>query len=255
MILASHSAIDSDQRQEPRSPAELKAVVQVKDEEQGAWKEFTKVATVSRNGAGFSLTRPCTVGRLVTVVLPMPTELRAYDENAELYPVMAIVQYCNEGVVDNEKAYHVGVGFIGKQVPASFKEDPTQNYRITGMSPNGLWEITETDSEFKNRQKPRHWVSIPVTISLIQREEKAILKEETFTKNVGAGGVSVTSNLDARVGDKVKFACPQLNFYAIAVVRNRKASKKESPTLHLEFVDSQFPVEKLANKLSIVHSV
>jgi hypothetical protein len=240
---------EADHRNESRLDAELKAIVQIKDGPDDVTKEVAAISTVSRNGAGFSLSRKCDVGRLVTIVLPMPPELRAYDSDKELYPVLGIVQYCNEGMIGSNKVYHVGVGFIGKKMPESYKTDPTQNYRITGMTKDGLWEITEAGTKFQNRKKPRYWVSLPVTVSLIQKEEKSITREETYTKNVGAGGVSVTSALNASVGDKVKFACRAIDFYAIGVVRNIKSNKGESPTLHLEFLENEFPIEKVIRGL------
>ncbi len=233
-----HRMIDS-------APAELKTIIQVKESSDETWKEVTKVITVSRNGAGFTLTRPCVVGRLVTLVMPLDTELRAYDKKKDVYPVMAIIQYCNASTVDGEIVYHVGVGFVGKKIPDSFKADPTQSYRISGMKKDGLWSITEAESQFKNRRQPRYWISIPVTISLLQKAANSGAKEETFTKNICAGGVSAVCSLDANVGEKVKFACKELDFYSIAIVRNRKVQKNEVPTIHLEFVDNEFPIEEV----------
>jgi len=228
-----------------RVPTELQTIVQVKEADGQSWKEVVKVTTVSRNGAGFSLTRSCVVGRLITLVLPLDPELRAYDQDREVYPVMGIVQHCNKATVDGQTVYHTGVGFIGKNVPESFKNDPTQNFRITGMTTEGLWKVAEAETQFKKRGKPRYWVGLGVTISLLQRAENSGAKEETHTVNVAAGGVSVVCTLAASVGEKVKFACRSLDFYAIAIVRNRKERKGELPTLHLEFVDAQFPVDKV----------
>lgn len=225
--------------------SDLKTIVQVKEGDGETWKEVTKVTTVSRNGAGFSLPRSVAVGRLVTLVMPLDAELRAYDKDKEVYPVLGLVQYCNQGKVDGETVYHVGVGFVGKNVPESFKADPTQSYRISGMRKDGLWEITEAESQFKNRKTPRYWISLPVTVSLLQKAEQAVAREDTFTKNISGGGVSVACSLMAAVGDKVKFACKELDFYAVALVRNRKLVSNESPTLHLQFLDAELPVEKV----------
>ncbi len=228
-----------------RVPTELKTIVQVKENDAETWKEVTKVTTVSRNGAGFSLMRPCKVGRLVTLVMPLDPQLRAYDETAELYPVMGIVQYCNKGKIEGEAVYHVGVGFVGKQIPASFKADPTQNYRISGMAKSGLWTITEAESAFKARKHPRYWIALDVMITQLRKDKKEVNKEETFTQNLSASGVSVVCSLDSEVGDKVKFACKGLDFYAMAMVRNRKEKEGQPPTLHLEFIETTFPIERL----------
>lgn len=235
----------ADGRTAERVPTELQTIVQVREDDGEVWKEVVKVTTVSRNGAGFSLSRPCVVGRLITLVMPLDPELRAYDHDREVYPVMGIVQHCNPATVDGAKVYHVGAGFIGKNVPESFKTDPTQNYRIAGMTTDGLWRVTETESQFKKRRQPRYWIGIPATVSLLKKAENSGAKEETYTINIAAGGVSVVCRLAASVGEKVKFACPSANFYAVAIVRNRKQPKGELPTLHLEFVDAQFPVERV----------
>ena len=228
-----------------RDSVQLKTIVQVKESPDESWREVTEVRTISRNGAGFTLSRPCAVGRLVTLVLPMPEELRAYDHKKEVYPVMGLVQYCNAAKVDGSEVFHVGVGFIGKNVPESFKTRPMQNYRIVGMSKDGLWDITESESDFHNRKQPRYWMSMPITISLVQKEDKSVIKEETVTTNIGAGGVSVISTLDARVGSTIKVACREIDFFAFATVRNRKEADGGRVTLHLEFVDAQMPVEKI----------
>ena len=228
-----------------RAEAELQTIVQVKESQQEAWKEVTKVLTVSKNGAGFSLMRPCVVGRLVTLVLPLDPELRAYDKKKELYPVMALVQYCNPTTVDGQTLYHVGVGFVGKKIPESFKADPTQSYRISGMKQDGLWSISEAESQFKNRRQPRYWMALPVTVSLLRKADNSGAKEETITKNISANGISTVCSLEANVGEKVKVACKDLNFYSLAIVRNRKTINGEMATLHLEFVDNEFPIEEV----------
>lgn len=234
-----------DLRRSERALTDLKTIVQVNEGDEQLWKEVTKVNTVSRNGVGVSLSRNCTVGRLVNLVLPMPKEFRAYDDDLDLYEVMGIVQHSNAATIDGQTVYHVGIGLIGKEIPESFKADPTQNYRISGMKGDGFWAITESESQFTKRKKPRTWLAMPVTIALIQREEKSLAREETYTKNISAGGVSVTTKLNASIGDKVKFACKLLDFYSIAIVRNRKNVENDTSTLHLEFEGTQFPMDKL----------
>src|SRR5688572_1434847 len=120
--MSSLREVVADPRIEFRANADLSAVIQVREKDQ-TWKEIVKISTVSRNGAGFSMSRPCVVGRLITLVLPLPREYRAYDHEKDLYPVMAIVQHCNESMGE-EKVFNLGVGFVGKSIPESFKADP-----------------------------------------------------------------------------------------------------------------------------------
>jgi hypothetical protein len=230
-----------ENRTADRAAVRLKAVVQVKESDQDVWKEMVELLTVSKNGAGFQLSRPVAIGRLVSIVCPMPAELRAYDLDSDVYPVLGLVQYCNSSTVDGKTMFHVGVGFIGKQLPDSYRSDPTQGYRINGMRPDGLWTITESAADFKKRRDARYWISIPVSISLVRRSDR----EDTITTNLSASGASVVCSLDVAVGEKVKFACKDINFYSIAVVRNRRVADGQATTIHVQFETPNFPVERI----------
>lgn len=237
-------------RHNHRVPADLETIIRVRESAKDSWKEITTVSTVSRNGAGFMLKRPVVVGRLVTLLMPLDPMLRAYDKKEELYPVMGLVQYCNEGLVDNAKIYHVGVGFVGRTVPESYKADPRQSYHICGIDDEGLWKIAESAAQYKIRNFPRFSVEIDVSLSLIRKARKGGAKEAhtrelTRTRNISATGASVISALDAAVGEKVKFGSKEHNYYTIAIVRNRDETHVGGKTLNLEFLDSQFPMEKI----------
>lgn len=235
----------SENRKEERVETGLRTLVQVKESNEETWKEIITVTTVSRSGASFMLSRPCTVGQLAALVLPMPTELRAYDEFDDVYPVMGLVQYCNKSTIDGADVYNVGVAFIGKRLPESYRTDPRQSYRIIGMSKDGLWKIKEAETKFSNRSRPRYWLKLDVTITLIGKERQSTYKEHSVTQNIGERGASVFCSLEAKVGEKVKFGCKALDFHTIAFVRNRKEVANATPTLHLEFVDEQIPMEKI----------
>lgn len=236
---------NSELRKANRVALELEAVVQIKDGLDENWKEVTEISTVSRNGAGFALSRECPIGRLVSIVLPMPRDLRAYDLDEKLYPVMGIVQNCYKTKVSGKELYYVGVAFIGKSIPESFKADPTQSYRVDGMREDGMWQVVETKTQFKTRKHPRIWERLDVSLTLLRPETKSVEKETTVTQNIGAKGVSVESGLDAKVGDKIKFQCKDMDFFSLAVVRNRKLAQNKPTTLHLEFIDGIFPIEKI----------
>lgn len=240
----------TEKRIDERVPTELRTIVQVRQSETESWKEITDVSTVSRSGAGFTLSRECTVGHLITLVLPLPPELRAYDKAEELYPVMGLVQYCNRVTVSDETVFHIGVGFVGNQIPDSYKANPSQGYRITGVQENGLWQITEAESPFKPRKNPRMWVSEKVSIILIkkdrsEKDRNENYRENTVTQNISLNGMSVECSLDADVGDRVKITCKAHDFYSLANVRNRKLTTGRPATLHLEFVNNKFPMDKL----------
>ena len=235
----------SENRKEERIETELKTLVQVKESNEETWKEIITVTTYSRSGASFMLSRPCTTGRLVALVLPLPPPMRAYDEFDDVYPVMGLVQYCCKSTVEGADFYNVGVAFIGKRLPESYRTDPRQSYRIIGMSKDGLWKIKEAETKFTNRNRPRYWLDLDVAITLIKKDRRSTYKENCVTQNIGECGASIFCSLEAEVGDKVKFACKALDFHTIAIVRNRKAPPEGKMTLHVEFVDDQVPMENI----------
>lgn len=231
-------------RTRKRTTTELKAIVQFYTSPDEPWKEVTVITTVSRSGAGMTLSRACQPGSLVSLLLPMPRDLRLYDIEDELYQIIGLVQYCHAATADRF-AYNIGVGFIGKDMPASYLADPMQSYRISGASEDGLWQIVEAKTAFKARAATRFNIAIPVTLSLTDKQKRTVKKEETATRNISSLGASVVCSLPAAIGDRVKFACEVLDFYAIAFVRNRKGDKNGNPILHLEFVDTHFPIQKI----------
>ncbi len=228
---------------------ELRTIVQVKENRDISWNETTIVTAVSRNSAGFCLSKPCVVGRLISLVLAMPAELRAYEKDRDLYPVTAIVESCYKATVDGKEVYQVRVGLTGKHEPESFTEDPSQSYRIVGMRSDGLWRITEAEEEFKSRRASRFSVASQVTVSFFRKGELAARpasgKEVCFTKDISASGLQLPCNLRVAVGEKVRVEFKRHNFQAIAIVRSRKESKGKVPILHLEFVNQKFPIEKI----------
>jgi len=225
---------------------ELECIVQGFDENDEPWKEVTTVMSTSRTGAWFTLTRPCCVGRLVKLVMPLPVELRAYDKEEELYPVISLVQYCQRSKDQDLDIYNIGVAFAGKHIPESFNAKPSQSYRISGSNESGMWSITELHTDFKSRSRPRFRTQINVTITLIKKHRSSVTyKEATLTNDISATGASVVCSLDVQIGDRVKFASKEHNFYTIAIVRNKRMIDEKRVTLHLEFLENTYPVNKI----------
>lgn len=234
-----------EMRTSARHDIDLKAIVQVTGDDE-PWKEITAVTSISRNGAGFTLTQPCVVGRLIQLTMPLAEELRAYDRSEKIYQVVGVVQFCNRAEVEGKQVYHVGVGFVGKTAPESHTENPAQGYRIIGMHANGLWRVIESATDFTPRRNSRFWMNIPMTVSKLKgKSERTSQKEECMTQNISTTGVSVLCSLPAEPGERVKVACEEFRFYSVAIVRNRKERKNQLPSLHLEFVDQRFPTEKM----------
>ncbi|MEO7539903.1 MAG: PilZ domain-containing protein [Pyrinomonadaceae bacterium] len=240
------SKSETEHRTSERAATDIQAIIQFKESSDETWKEVTNLSSISKSGCSFELTRPCPVGRLVTIVTPLPEGLRAYDDKEPLYPVIGLIQHCYEVTAEGETLYRLGAAFVGKSFPDSYKADPLQNYHICGTNPTGLWRITESGKKFQVRNASRFWITMDVTITWIQTEKRSHSKEETVTMNISATGASVLSSLNVKVGDRLKFASKKHDFYTIGIVRNRRDRTDKLPIIHLEFIDRRFPVEKLS---------
>jgi hypothetical protein len=213
------------------STMSLHAVVKGKDAVEGNWKEVADIASVSATGSGLYLQRECRVGTLLSLMLPLEPHLRCHDHEKELYRVWGLVQHCQPLSGDGGSGFHVGVAFIGKDAPVSYKENPDQPYKICGMNENGLWKVTEAKAQFKVRRHVRYWVNVDPYLALVDGHRDALRGERTLTENIS-------------------------NFSGLAVVCNRQTGKDGRERLNLQFVENTFPVEKLEKvkeqKVSVV---
>lgn len=223
----------------------LNAVVKGKDDEGENWKEVADVVSYSVTGCAFYLNRSCKTGTLISLMLPMPAELRCYDHDKEFYRVWGLVQHCQKAVVDDVEINHIGIAFIGKNAPSTYHDDPSKNYRISGMNEDGLWKVSPLKGEFKPRRDIRYWQTIDLYLAQVDSEKQSLAGAKSVTENISRSGAAVISKLDVNVGDRVKFISEEYDFSGLAVVCNRHSGSDNRNRLHLQFVDSAFPVEKL----------
>ncbi len=223
----------------------LYTVVKVKESVDTSWKEVADVVSVSSSGAGFYVKQQCSVGHLVSLMLPLEPHLRSYDHEKEIYKVWGLVQHCHKLAGIEHENYHVGVAFIGKHAPESYRVDPTQSYRISGMGENGLWNIVESENDFKSRRDVRFFKTIDLYLAMVDGGKASLGGERTVTENISKSGAAVISSLDLNVGDRVKFISEEYDFSGLAVVCNRQIGEDQRTRLHLKFVENYFPIESL----------
>jgi hypothetical protein len=228
------------------APTIMHAVIKIRDENKKLWKETAEVISVSPTGAGFYMIRECKVGRLVSMMFPVEPHLRFYDHDKELYRIWGVVQHCHR-LTDEDIGFHVGVAFIGRDVPESYKADPMQSYRICGMNGDGLWKIQEA-KEFKPRKDARFYAVVDHYLAVVDAQNSGKKGERASTENISKNGAAVLTNLDLHVGDRVKFISEQYDFSGLAVVCNRRETTAGKARLSLQFVGAKFPVERLKSK-------
>lgn len=233
----------------------LQAVVKAKDEDGHQWKEVADLISVSATGSSFDLPRPCEVGTLVSLMIPLPPHLRCYDHDKEFYRVWSLVQYCESVTAGDPANFHIGVAFIGKHPPRSYRRDPQQHYRISGVGGEGMWSVDEARTPFKKRSDVRFWKPVELYLALIDTRDGATGGERTVAENVSRSGAAVFTTLDVGIGDRVKFISAEYDFSGLAVVCNRQVGDDGRTRLHLKFVHTAFPVEKLMKPDIVVERV
>lgn len=217
------------------------------EKDSGEWEENTNIITLSKNSMGFTLNRKCQIGHLLCLANPADSESESSKQNLENCSAWAIIQQCAALPSENTQSenYHVGVALIGDAPPISFFENPSQYYRLSGLSNSGFWIVEETAKEFISRKHPRFFASVEVYLALLDDSLNLAEGEKVLTENISFGGAAVFSNLKVEVGDCVKFISAKFEFSALAVVRNLTQYANGKQKIHLEFSAGRFPLEKL----------
>ncbi len=224
------------------------AVVQSRDSENRRWKEIAEVVSYTNDGAAVQMERECVVGRLVSVMMPMPVYLRAFDHEAPQYRIFGVVQYCQRLRHNGQDKYYVGIAFTGQNAPPSYVDNPEQNYRIFGLNDEGLWNIREVRSTFRKRADTRYWTAVDVYLAIVDGDPAAAGGEWTKTENISKSGASLGTSMDVNMGDRVKLISEEFDFSALAVVCNVSEVPSGGRKINLRFLDFQFPVDKLDRK-------
>lgn len=244
----------------PRKKADLTsmslhAVVKAKEKDGRQWKEVAELISVSATGSSFNLPRPCEVGTLVSLMIPLPVHMRCYDHAKEFYRVWGLVQHCEAVTADDPSNYHVGVAFIGKHTPDSYKKNPRQHYRISGVDEIGMWSVEEFRTPFKKRSDLRFWRPVDLYLALIDTKDGSRGGERTVAENVSRSGAAIFTTLDVGIGDRVKFISEEYDFSGLAVVCNRQMGDDDRTRLHIKFVESSFPVEAFMHAGAAVEQI
>lgn len=231
------------ERRTSRIALQLPIRVEAQESKNAILREVTHLVSVSPLGASFYLTRKFSIGQLVLLTMPLPTSLRNYDHYEQQYCVWGIVRHCNLMPVAGSSAHHIGVAFIGKYPPSSYKANPLTIYRISGVKTGGLYEVVEDRRAQLNTPQPRYAIPVSLYIAKLDARENIVAQEFTVTENISRGGASVFSTLAVEVGELVKIISEQYNVSLLAEVRSLRRGDDGLPRLHLKFVNEEFPLQ------------
>ncbi len=237
-----------EQRQTRRLLTNLSAIVKVKEDKDAfCWQQEVELINISPNGASFYLERKREVGQMVSLLMSPSPEMRRYDFQKKLYRVWGLVQHYYQTSLDGNAVYYIGVAFTGKFAPPGHRANPSQSYRICGMNENGFWTVTAVPTPFVARKARRIWVSVKVSLELVDVNGNATVLEKTKTENISSHGAAVFSNMNLNVGSCIKFSSEEFDFSSLAIVRNSQKKKKDRHRrVHLEFLTEKFPTDKIS---------
>ena len=80
-------------RRVKRLPLTLPIRVFCRESSDYEWTEQSRLIDVSQFGAGFTLTRPIDIGRLIKMTIPLPQKLRCFDHMEPMYSVWSLVRH------------------------------------------------------------------------------------------------------------------------------------------------------------------
>jgi hypothetical protein len=227
--------------------------VQGRDSVDDEWTEMSHLVDVTPFGARLSLKRPTETGRLIHLTLGMPPQLRCFDHMEVQYRVWSLVRNAKLLEPGAGALMEIGVAFVGKHPPRNFASDPSRRYEIAPSNLGaGLWSVKEESDEVisevlvtDQRNESRHTIPIDLLIEVFGANGELSQSERTVTENISRQGAAVFTTLDVRPGHFVKVTSEQFATSRLAAVRFRRAGPDGIPRLHLEFVESEWPMGSL----------
>lgn len=208
------------------------------------WTEKSRLIDVNQFGAGFTLTRPVEVGRLIQVTTPLPHQLRCFDQLEPLYSVWSLVRHISL-LPQEATVFRVGVAFIGKRVPASYEEDPTLLYEPVPLKigHSVMWNIAQRAPTIERREA-RLLLPLEVTVETFDENGKPCAQEHTVTEMISSLGACFPSTLDVAVGRIIRISSSTENVSVFAAVRSRSVMADGIARVGVEFVADRWPLQR-----------
>jgi hypothetical protein len=199
--------------------------VRCRESDGSEWHELSKLEDVTQFGASFTIERRIEVGRIIHLTTPLPWRLRLFDQAADLYRVYALVRWLRP----LDARLLVGVAFVGKTPPASYYHDPSRIYGTEGFT--------------EKRRESRIEAAIQLCVETIDENGDVVASEATVTTNISRHGATCFTTLGTTPGSFVRVTSAEPSVSTTAIVRACRTNSHGIPTLHLEFVGTEWPIE------------
>jgi hypothetical protein len=227
-----------------RLALQLPVRIRVRETPDFEWTEMTRLINVTPFGAGFTLKRPTEKGRLVHMTIPMPRQLRVFDHVEDQYRIWAIVRYLKSKVTQEVPVFEVGVAFIGKRPPASYEAEPWKRYDISTKGFQSLAAVDELPAltSADQRAQTRHNIAVDMRVEVLDLDGAVSETEQTVTENISEHGATLFTTLAIPVGRFIRLTNEQRGLTVHAAVRSRNTGADGVPRIHVEFIDTQWPL-------------
>ncbi len=186
----------------------------------------------------------------------MPRKLRTYDFAEPQYRIWGIVRRCikiSETTSDTE-LYSLGIGFIGKEPPNLYWENPATVFDIVSRDEDDFWKVARADALADETHLPtdvrrhsRFKIPTNVTVEMLDADGEPIASELTATENLSLSGASIYTSYACSVGDFVRIHCAEFDVTIIAIVRGIRMGNDNVQRLHIEFIDRFFPLDGIVS--------
>ncbi len=214
------------------------------------WTEMSRLVDVTPFGARLRLKRPTETGRLLLLTMAMPRQLRAFDHVEDQYRVWSLVRNLRTVNPRTQQGavVEIGVAFVGKRAPESFKKDPATRYDIANLQ-SGMWTVqeeageilSEVDDGADKRDESRHTIPIEISIESFGDDRESQQVESTVTENISRNGAAVFTALNLERGRFLKMSTRD-GTEVLAVVRKRSVRPDGIARLHVQFIGSEWPL-------------
>jgi hypothetical protein len=235
-------------RRRARIPLTLPIRVLCRESAEYQWTEQSRLVDVTHLGAGFTLTRPVEVGRLIQLTIPLPQQLRCFDHAAPMYSVWSLVRHASaipKALRQEAALFRVGVGFVGKQPPLSYETDPTLRFDPVpnGAGQNSMWKLGRRVLP-NQRRETRLIIPLEVLVETFDENGSPLLQENTVTETISSLGTCVRTNLDVGVGRILRISSQNDRVSTFAAIRSRKIAPDGIARLGLEFIGERWPLQR-----------
>ena len=231
-----------------RLPLTLPIRVFCRESDEYQWMEKSRLVDVSHFGAGFTLTRPVDVGRLIQLMIPLPHQLRCFDHMEPMYTVWSLVRHASpisKVSAEGSTLFRIGVGFVGKEAPLGYEQDPTTRYEPLPLKPGhkSMGKLGKLPA-IRQRRETRLIIPLEVMVETLDHEGKPAMQEHTVTETISSLGTCIPTSLDINVGRIIKINSVRDPVSVFAAIRSRQVGSDGVARLGVEFIGGRWPLDK-----------